>query len=316
MTIALGVLSKDGVVLAADTEENSGAFKTLQSKIFSAIYTNGREPVFSHSACGISGAGSAAHIDLLSEEWMNVFLNNAVPVNNQPRAALAEHLKAFYTTHLLPFVNESDDRRPEIEMIFALSAGPVNYLMVSQRTTLRPGGGFVAVGMGAGVATMLLKRLWHPRLDLKAAILLASYVVWFVKETVPFCGKATEILVLAGGKGSYVPWADAHGLESTFQELADLEAHVVRYVVGAASKGDVILPTADELKASCGERLHKLLPVVTSLVGGDGVVANNWRHDFKRRSGPDGDVPKLPIKVKRVRPKTKRDRKGQPPSPE
>ncbi len=175
MTIALGVLAHDGVVLAADTEETAGAFKSLQSKVFTAVYQNHSEPVYKRTACGISGAGSAAHIDLLAEEWTRVFLENPLPTSGQPRRALANHLKQFYVEHMLPFSNLPEDRRPEIEMIVAISAFRMQQLFVSQYTALRPAtSGYATVGMGGGVASMLLSRLWHPGLNLKSTIVLGS----------------------------------------------------------------------------------------------------------------------------------------------
>ena len=71
MTIAIGILAKDGIVLASDTQETSGYIKTEGSKILVGVGLPGsdREPW----GLAITGAGSAAYLDSFSQETFGAF---------------------------------------------------------------------------------------------------------------------------------------------------------------------------------------------------------------------------------------------------
>src|SRR5437899_3200980 len=78
MTIALGILASDGIVVAADRLESyGGQFKLDQSKILpvSTVYPDDVNPELI-GACLISGAGDAGHIDALTEQLAKDFCNH------------------------------------------------------------------------------------------------------------------------------------------------------------------------------------------------------------------------------------------------
>src|SRR5437660_1618792 len=75
MTIALGVICGDGLVISADTEETDGWLKTNQSKITVSQNIHlvtyekggGRAKVPETAAtCAVAGAGNAGYIDALT----------------------------------------------------------------------------------------------------------------------------------------------------------------------------------------------------------------------------------------------------------
>src|SRR5690349_1924569 len=69
MTIALGMTSIGGFVLATDSQETFGPFKTDQRKIIS---TQVRRYGYS-AACAVAGAGHAAYIEAFSRHLLDVF---------------------------------------------------------------------------------------------------------------------------------------------------------------------------------------------------------------------------------------------------
>jgi hypothetical protein len=74
MTIAIGVLASDGIVVAADTQESvQGYWKTTQGKVRWAEHrgTNG------HGACIVSAAGNARHSDELMNRVARFFLKDS-----------------------------------------------------------------------------------------------------------------------------------------------------------------------------------------------------------------------------------------------
>src|SRR2546428_6976952 len=71
MTIALGILAKDGVVLAADTQETyAGIFKVDQSKITAVLNGTPKAP---RGAFVVSGAGTAGHLDSIQQDLCEAF---------------------------------------------------------------------------------------------------------------------------------------------------------------------------------------------------------------------------------------------------
>ncbi|HEV3139507.1 MAG TPA: hypothetical protein VGY57_03270, partial [Vicinamibacterales bacterium] len=70
MTIALGILADDGVVIAADTQETIGYSKLNQGKI--AAFGH-RRPDGNWRHCLFSGAGPAVYIDACRDQFMKAF---------------------------------------------------------------------------------------------------------------------------------------------------------------------------------------------------------------------------------------------------
>ena len=96
MTIALGILAKDGLVIAADTQETySGLLKMEQGKIFSAL--NG--PASFH----ITGAGSATHLDSISQQLCEDFSRRAPRTMTALRDSVESSVRTFHVKHIAPY---------------------------------------------------------------------------------------------------------------------------------------------------------------------------------------------------------------------
>src|SRR5438132_4917979 len=80
MTIAIGLLAQDGVILAADTEESIPDYlKRHQGKIMTtevSITTDSIGTVIDYSkgVMAISGAGDADYLDSISQDMCSVFM--------------------------------------------------------------------------------------------------------------------------------------------------------------------------------------------------------------------------------------------------
>ena len=71
MTIALGLLASDGIVIAADTQETySGALKVNHPKISGALNGDRFNP---EGVFIVTGAGSAVHLDPIGQELSDAF---------------------------------------------------------------------------------------------------------------------------------------------------------------------------------------------------------------------------------------------------
>lgn len=256
MTIALGILASGGLVVAADTEESDGYLKTLESKIRVSTQTDltgsvGRGAAArgvptkarQSAASAIAGAGRAGYIDALTPVMWGPCLANSMGSDETFISEVGRPLGEFYREHIIPFGSYAPLERPEVELLLAVThrdAAPQDQhrVFVTDLTTVRRRSRFAAIGVGGMFAQMLLKRLYPVTvLDIGAATALAAYVAFQVKESVPGCGKFTEIVVLSKGTRAYVPWIEVREMETVFLQHAGLEAAAIACALAPDDEG-------------------------------------------------------------------------------
>jgi hypothetical protein len=162
MTIALGLIADDGVVIAADRQETEGEQKKDQRKIDSLWAL----PV---GALLIAGAGNGPYIDTMTHELQMCFgggiYDDEEEMTKNFRAA---HIK-FYSEAVLPFASYPWNERPDYELLFGCTMKKEHFLWYSYKLTLNRTRGYRAVGIGASTAESLLKKFYVERLPLKVA---------------------------------------------------------------------------------------------------------------------------------------------------
>jgi len=215
MTIALGILATDGVVIAADTQESygyAGAVKNDALKIIYFLDATIRNP---RGVCAIAGAGDAGHVEAITMLLGNAFLTHHGLQDEKLLDALNPVLRRFYDEHIIPFASYPAGERPDATMLLGVQRLGVPRLFVSHQSCMRPVlQAYEAIGAGAAFAKMLLGRFWQP-MDVKAAQVLAAYVVFLTKESVEGCGKYTSVRTIYGPTFEDTP----SGSRATFSEL-------------------------------------------------------------------------------------------------
>jgi hypothetical protein len=204
MTIALGILAEDGIVVAADTEESAGTLKSETTKI---LYVLGEIPAGdpgasnpappSSGVCLISGAGDSGYVSTLMLELADVFLDDKTRVQKPLQQAFEDQIKSFHSDHIIPFAAYPYDDRPSVEMLIAYNRSHQRGLLTSEKSAVCRKMPYAAVGCGSIFADILLGRLWRMA-DVKATQILAAYIVFMVKECVAGCGKLTQISAIHG----------------------------------------------------------------------------------------------------------------------
>ena len=228
MTIALGILATDGIVIAADTQESwgyLGGAKISGNKILTRV-GDGR-------ACSATGSGSAGYLDSLNQELTDNFLD--VPDTKAVERRLREKLRKFYAAHVLPMSDLPEHERPSTEIIIGTSwEHERDVLFANELSTLRRCKHYIAVGAGRAHASMLLSRLLPPKADTTTdlATFLAAYVVFHVKSYVEGCGMDTHVTILTKGKAFYVSELTMSLLEEQFQRYMQFDATAVNYLSG------------------------------------------------------------------------------------
>ena len=193
MTVALGMIAADGIVIAADRQETEGDSKRSQNKIESLWVVPGGSFI-------VSGAGTSSYLDSMAtrlkhcfgeseeEEWES--LESDSTMTERFRQVHA----AFYSESVLPFAGYQQHERPDYELLFGCSVKKKHLLWYSDKLVLNQvRSPFRAVGIGANAAEALLKKFYVLRLPLKVAVSLAAFVIYQVKNSVEGCGFETDV---------------------------------------------------------------------------------------------------------------------------
>lgn len=192
MTIAIGILASDGLVIAADSQETiPGFWKVEQDKIMAAHQVHAG---LAQGGIGISGAGLGVYVDELSQRWIRTFTDNPLALTVELQALLDNELEDFHERKVVPFSGYPVNERPEIYLLAACARNGWRSPWESSLNVLtdRTPVGYAAVGVGAMHARTLLGRFYSRfHFDLARAVLLAAYVLFHVKESVDGCGKRT-----------------------------------------------------------------------------------------------------------------------------
>ncbi|HXD73395.1 MAG TPA: hypothetical protein VN628_06655, partial [Vicinamibacterales bacterium] len=109
MTIALGILCRDGAVLAADSQETlQGYWKRRQTKV--ASITVGPKQDLS---IALAGAGRAGYVDALVDELVEA-ASSAEGHWENTLAVVRDTLIRFHKTHVIPYQADT----PDVPLVF------------------------------------------------------------------------------------------------------------------------------------------------------------------------------------------------------
>jgi hypothetical protein len=199
VTIAIGLVASDGIVLASDSQEGSGyagSVKNFASKI--TFSTWGGDP---QGSTAIAGAGGSGYADA----FMQTFNSTISPRDSDPgnRNDLQHDIEAlllgFYGKHVIPFSGYPDHDRPDVCFVIGHQCGASTGIWTTDKTTLTRHYEFGAIGAGAPYAKAMFHSLYHVS-GVNVIAALAVYVVLQVRETIEGCGKETQVVVLSGGQ--------------------------------------------------------------------------------------------------------------------
>jgi 20S proteasome alpha/beta subunit len=239
MTIAVGILGGGGVVLAADTEYTWGYLKTSGEKIWTAEGKAG--------ALAITGAGSGAYLEAVSQRMTSVFLKQkrAVTADSLQRAFSAI-LTDFHAKHVVPYAQYPREET-DIWLIIGFQGGGDGFLWASEKDTLRACRSHVAAGIGREYAESLLGQTLKRKLPTKPtgtafAERLAAYCVFQTKRHVSYCGKSTSVVALRNGRIEETNASKMQVLDYHFNAYSDVQALGLKHALG--------FPYADEKTAT------------------------------------------------------------------
>jgi 20S proteasome alpha/beta subunit len=251
MTVAIGMVAEDGLVLAADTQETiAGYWKVHSGKIRALRSASG-------SAAGamlVSAAGDAVYCDALMQR-LTAASPDALRGDVDMEARCAEVIHEFHTAYVTPYHVDP----PHVQTLIAMQAPSRNMLAVTDRSVIVRHDQFASIGIGGLHAHGLLNQLWHWQgLSVVTMSVVAAYVIFQVKERVDGCGKWTEVGFLRGGQFHFLTRTEVTELEDIFREyLGGLEPDLFRFLANAA-----MTPTVGEISRRIRAMRRQTLDIV------------------------------------------------------
>lgn len=230
MTIALGLLASDGVVLAADTQ--MGITDYLKSEQGKIAY-GGRQLAdgTNVTAIAIAGAGNVAYIEHVQRDFVSDYLNTTPAVTvHEVEERYQGKLKQFFRDHIEPFSLYPSNERPDLGLILAVKSGAIYRLWATEKNLMTEHHTCTAVGIGAMYAKILLNQYFGTMTSL-GAMLLASYIVFRVKDIIDGCGKRTDVVALHRRGIGILTDDKIRRLEDLFDEYSKLEAELLHHIL-------------------------------------------------------------------------------------
>ena len=222
MTIAVGVLAGNSIILASDSEHayEGGEIKGTDQKIMAMTVTNGNGDRL--VSAGIVGAGYTDYVNAIRGSLTGYLAEagqDELRISSDDiRIEIEKRLKSFYDAHVIPFY--ALDPSVEFDLLVAASFDGRKILLASGKTAVRPVIVSECIGFGRSYGTSILNQFKQTG-DVSTAVMQACYTVLRVKDTVRDCGRATQILCLMNNGAVYIPDDVIQELEAIMMHYSD-----------------------------------------------------------------------------------------------
>ncbi len=228
MTTAIGILSGNAVILAADTQESDGYFKEDALKVSSAM-THSRIDASVKSAVAITGAGPGTHLDAVSDEITKMFHREQCRTLATFEEKLGTVVDKFYMEHVAKLAQHGIDR--DFRLIVGVQIEGDVGLWVTETTVVKRSPGLEAVGTGSPFAKMAMQAR-AISLDTEQTALLAILGVTRAKQYDHYSGKGTTVVCLMDNLAQDIPWYRVEEAEKLFNRFEGIEHGAFQYVLG------------------------------------------------------------------------------------
>ena len=189
MTICIGIVAQDGIVIAADAQESDSYFKRGQQKILTwHVLGLGSGPQPPPAGCVITGAGDAGFIDSFTHKLLASVKGSMTIQTFQ--AHLENEIAAFYGRHVAPILSSNPES--DFQMLIGVYFGFASALFVTYRSTVRRAMPTVAIGAATFGMRMLEEMPYVP--EVNSLEIIAAHVIATTKDCIEGCGKYTDIV--------------------------------------------------------------------------------------------------------------------------
>ena len=190
MTIAVGLLCKEGVLLCADTEHVSWQTKDHESKIHSVTFPGGRS-VFAY-------AGNDRFAISAIQKCAKRLKVAARLKKFDPQSEIEAVLDKEYRRNVLSHPSQDSDISLHYEFLVAVWHGNQSKLFITSLTAMDEVHGFDCIGMGEPLARHLIRPEYSVAMPYCNALPLAAYALALVKDSV----RDLSVFTLLGNDGT------------------------------------------------------------------------------------------------------------------
>ena len=235
MTIAIGILANDGVVIAADTEETLGEIIKYSVNKVSGAYRFSKTGY--PRSMVMAGSGHGHYIDAFSDVLKGVVNSDDPALDKNPHEVLDSALERFYVRKVVPLMRLPMEERPEFRVVIGLIAGGKSHLFVSDGATLRREEHFAVVGAGGLIAKPLLSAYvgyqGSRAMSVREAAIAAAHAAYEAKSVTGVGGDTDVLAMFDQGKHARIVPPDYEPLDRLFKHYSSvLRPAVLRSVIG------------------------------------------------------------------------------------
>lgn len=243
MSIALGLVARGGLVLAADSQITLGDQKISQGKTRGMYCSDpqqdaeGEWHVQNAGSMVIAGAGQPdGYVYALADRLLNGFRENQASTADNLRSELEQVLVEFHTTHVVPYLPLAAVERPNVDLLVGYTRNGTFGMWGNDFAVMNQVSFYRACGIGKAQATAMLETLYRlPQMDLAGTAVLASLILFRVKEHNIYCGNDTDLWILdAHSRFFMVPRQFSTRLEASWLKYGrTIEAAAFRSIAGS-----------------------------------------------------------------------------------
>jgi 20S proteasome alpha/beta subunit len=188
VTIGIGFLCADGLIIGADSEVSADTDKRQESKIFT-MNENGSSP---GPTVVFAGSGWLDYVKMAVEKIKKqaIFATTGYEIEEVVEQTVLE----VYRKHIRFY---SGDDKPFFNLLTGIKDGDRLQLLLTSSTSIRQVYEPVCIGVGETLANYLIRRLTPQRETTEKAAHLAVQILEQVKANVPGCGGMfSEVVML------------------------------------------------------------------------------------------------------------------------
>ena len=191
MTICIGMLATDGIVLAADSLESGGYLNRSVQKIMTWTVSSADGMPKHPATCMIAGAGDGGFIDAFQMELIADVRGEMTMKEFESHAAAK--INDFYSRHVFPFSSLDDGY--DFSVLIGATFGPQTRLYRTYKTTLQTVRELTtSIGFGMEYANEI--KDYFPFSDVTHTEISAAAIISKTKDCVSGCGKYTDVVSL------------------------------------------------------------------------------------------------------------------------
>jgi 20S proteasome alpha/beta subunit len=271
VTIAIGVLCSDGIVLAADTQESVDEYsKISRPKVFQLSLADDRVKAV------LAGAGDSVFIDALRGKLESAL--DRADLTCDSLESKAEAAIVSYYRNIWPLYATQRDR-PEGDLLIGLRGPDGIRLLHADGPLVRRVDSYESVGFGTVFSTYHLDKLFTPTMDVEMTAAVAIHVLDVVKKNVEFCGGDTHVFVIsANGEIEQKDEAYIESKAASFEKFLVLSDKLLARAASLQFNEERLLETLNNLYDAMPRLKESKAAQDKLLTALEGITNNpNWK---------------------------------------